>query len=87
MIGHERNLREKAVAQRATASGNAAARRDEELIAALLYLHMEDYCESIASDQYKRAVKAAFCRIGVKYEPFGPDAMKAVEAHMKGGTE
>jgi len=61
---------------------------DEELIAALLYYHLEDFAEAVASDSFTQVVKAAFKRLGLKYEPFGPDAFETVERRMKeGGAE
>lgn len=58
---------------------------DEELIAALLYYHLEDFAEAVASDGFTKVVKAAFRRLGLRYEPFGPDALEVVEQRMKGG--
>lgn len=57
----------------------AAAKRDERLIAELLYLLAEDFAEAIASDKFRIAMKRACSRIGVKYEPFGPDMMEEIE--------
>lgn len=56
---------------------------DEELIAALLYYHLEDFAEAVASDSFTQVVKAAFKRLGLKYEPFGLDALEVVEKRMK----
>ena len=56
---------------------------DEELIAALLYYHLEDFAEAIASVGFTKVVKAAFKRLGLKYEPFGPDALETVEKRKK----
>ena len=62
--------------------------RDEALIASLLYHHLEDFAEAVASDNFTKVVKAAFKRLGLKYEPFGPDALETVEQRMKeGGAE
>ena len=58
---------------------------DEALIASLLYHHLEDFAEAVASDNFTKVVKAAFKRLGLKYEPFGPDAFETVEQRMKGG--
>lgn len=55
---------------------------DEELIASLLYYHLEDFAEAIASGGFTQVVKAAFKRLGLKYEPFGPDALEAIEKRM-----
>lgn len=59
---------------------------DEELIAALLYYHLEDFAESVAIDSFTKVIKAAFKRLGLKYEPFGPNAMETVEQRMKDGA-
>jgi hypothetical protein len=58
-------------------------KRDEALIASLLYHHLEDFAEAVASDSFTQVVKAAFKRLGLKYEPFGPDALEAVEKRRK----
>ena len=58
---------------------------DEELIAALLYYHLEDFAEAVASDGFAQVIKAAFQRLGLRHEPFGPDALETVEQRMKGG--
>lgn len=59
---------------------------DEELIAALLYYHLEDFAEAAASKSFTRVIKAAFRRLGLKYEPFGPDALEVVEKRRKEAT-
>lgn len=56
---------------------------DEELIASLLYYLLEDFAEAIASDGFTQVVKAAFKRLGLKYEPFGPDALEAIEKRIE----
>lgn len=56
---------------------------DEELIAALLYYHLEDFAEAVASDSFTQVVKAAFKRLGLKYEPFGPDALETIEKRIE----
>lgn len=56
---------------------------DEELIAALLYYHLEDFAEAVASVSYTQVVKAAFKRLGLKYEPFGPDAQETIEKRIE----
>ena len=58
---------------------------DEALIASLLYHHLEDFAEAVASDNFTKVVKAAFKRLGLKYEPFGPDALTAIENYMREG--
>ena len=52
---------------------------DEKLIAELLYYHLEDFAEAVASKSFTQGIKAAFRRLGLKYEPFGPDALEVVE--------
>ncbi len=56
---------------------------DEELIAELLYYHLEDFAEAVASQSFARVIKAAFKRLGLKYEPFGPNALETVEKRRK----
>lgn len=56
---------------------------DEELIAALLYYHLEDFAEAIASVGFTKVVKAAFKRLGLRYEPFGPDALAAIDDRLR----
>lgn len=58
-------------------------KNDDELIAELLYYHAEDFAEAIASESFTRVIKAAFRRLGLKYEPFGPDAMEAIEKRIE----
>ena len=59
------------------------AKKDALLIASLLYYEVEDYAESIASANFIKVIKDACKRIGVKYEPFGPDMQEAIEARRK----